>query len=61
MNIYKVISSEVTDKIVIAENIQEASKKFVDKVNEYRGEYDKIDESCIDKIEKLFPELNIIL
>lgn len=61
MNIYKVISSEVTDKIVIAENIQEASKKFVDKVNEYRGEYDKIDESYIDKIEKLFPELNIIL
>lgn len=60
MNIYKVISSEVTDKIVIAENIQEASKKFVDKVNEYR-KYDKIDESCIDKIEKLFPELYIIL
>ena len=60
MNIYKIISSESTDKIVIAENIQEASKKFVNKVNEYR-KYDKIDESCIDKIEKLFLELDIIL
>jgi len=60
MNIYKVISSESTDKIVIAEDIKEASKKYVDKVNEYR-KYDKIDESCIDKIEKLFPELDIIL
>ena len=60
MNIYKIISSESTDKIVIAENIQEVSKKFVNKVNEYR-KYDKIDESCIDKIEKLFLELDIIL
>ena len=60
MNIYKVISSEATDKIVIAENIQEASKKFVDKVNEYR-KYDKIDESCIDKIERVFFEFDVII
>ena len=60
MNIYKVISSEATDKIVIAENIQEASKKFVDKVNEYR-KYDKIDESCIDKIERVFSEFDVII
>ena len=60
MNIYKVISSEAPDKIVIAENIQEASKKFVDKVNEYR-KYDKIDESCIDKIERVFSEFDVII
>jgi peptide methionine sulfoxide reductase MsrA len=62
MKIYEVTSSEISDKIVIAESITEASKKFIDKENEHqRYESDKVDESCIDKIERLFSEFDVII
>lgn len=62
MKIYKVTSSETSDRIVIAENITEASKKFIDKINENkRYESDKVDESCIDKIERVFSEFDVII
>lgn len=62
MKIYKVTSSETSDRIVIAENITEASKKFIDRINENRRyESDKVDESCIDKIERVFSEFDVII
>ena len=62
MKIYKVTNSETSDRIVIAENITEASKKFIDKINENRRyESDKVDESCINKIERVFSEFDVII
>ena len=62
MKIYRVTSSETSDRIVIAENITEASKKFIDRINENRRyESDKVDESCIDKIERVFSKFDVII
>ena len=62
MKIYKVTNSETSDRIVIAENITEASKKFIDKINKNRRyESDKVDESCINKIERVFSEFDVII
>ena len=62
MKIYKVTNSETSDRIVIAENITEASKKFIDKINENRRyESDKVDESCINKNERVISEFDVII
>lgn len=61
MNIYKITSSETTDALVVAESISEASKKFINKMNEFRENSDLLTEDCIDLVEKVEPSLYVII